>query len=300
MNMDRFVLSGVKMKTTYLKLVLVFLISSIFLSGCWMFTVSENTDKNTTDDEELTTLPPPPSDPRFISEWDTGNSNTIQLPLISNGIYNFTVYWDDGDSDIITSYNDPAVTHTYSSQGRYKIIIEGELLGFSFSYGVGDCLKIVKISNWGTLKLGNDGYYFYGCENLTITATDILDCSGITDMRYAFAYCSSLTTVPSMNDWDVSKATTMHFMFFNASKFDQYIGNWNVSSVQDMGSMFCGAGEFNQAIGEWTLSSVFEMRYMFSDASKFDQDIDKWNVSDSVPKDHMFDGCPISPLPSWY
>ena len=90
----------------------------------------------------------------------------------------------------------------------------------------------------GLLQLGNSGNYFDGAANLEITATDIPNLEGTTNLERAFRDCSSLTTVPSMNDWDTSQVTDMSGMFFNANTFNQDIGGWDISSVLDMASMF--------------------------------------------------------------
>ena len=46
----------------------------------------------------------------FISIWNTEliepvgtGPNQIQLPLVSDGIYNFTINWGDGSNNIITA-----------------------------------------------------------------------------------------------------------------------------------------------------------------------------------------------------
>ena len=62
----------------------------------------------------------------FITVWDTtkqgaSNSDQISLPLITDGNYNFTVDWGDGNQDTITSYNQNEVTHTYSNSGMVII-----------------------------------------------------------------------------------------------------------------------------------------------------------------------------------
>ena len=73
-------------------------------------------------------LPVSNADPSaFLSKWDTsylsdGSSanNQIRLPLITSGNYDFLVQWGDGNSDFITLYSDPNVTHTYATVGVYS------------------------------------------------------------------------------------------------------------------------------------------------------------------------------------
>lgn len=227
----------------------------------------------------------------FVSVWDTSlgsADSTIALPLEASGTYNFVVDWGDGTSEEVTSFGDADKSHLYSSNGIYEVTISGVIDGFRFN-DAGDCLKIIEISNWGILKLGNSGYYFYGCENLQISATDILDCSEIINMRAAFNNCTALTIIPSMNNWDVSNVQDMGFMFRN-SHFNQNIGNWDVGSVTTMNSMFYGASSFNQNIGNWDVSNVEYMANMFDGASSFNQYIGGWDVSNVENMANMFDG----------
>ncbi len=228
----------------------------------------------------------------FISKWVTNNSeesnsNQIKLPLVSSGTYKFTVYWGDGTTNTITTWNSSNATHTYSSPGEYTIYISGVINGFSFNNS-GDKLKLTQISKWGPLRLGNTGSYFYGAQNLTITATDVLDLTGTTNLSLMFSNCSSITTIPSINSWNVSNVTNMGFMFYYASQFNSPLNNWNVSNVTNMQSMFYGATNFNQPIGDWNVSNVTNMSNMFSYATAFNQPIGSWNVSKVTTMQRMF------------
>jgi len=202
------------------------------------------------DDEFLI---PKKSDPNaFISVWSTsktssGSSNNyeVKLPLISSGTYNFLVKWGDGYQDTITSWNQAEVTHHYAAQGTYIVSITGMIIGWRFNNG-GDKLKIIEIKQWGCLRLGNNGSYFYGCSNLNLTATDNLNLQGTTNLGGTFAFCENLGCTGNMNGWDVSKVINMSCMFDSASSFNQDISSWNVSSVIDMSNMFRGASSFNQ------------------------------------------------------
>ena len=174
----------------------------------------------------------------FISIWNT--ASTIHLPLESSGTYDFIVDWGDNSYDAITIWNQSAVTHTYTSGGIYTINITGTIVGWRFNNG-GDKSKIIEIQQWGCLQLGNSGSYFYGCENLVLTATDNLNLTGTTNLYRAFYICRNLGNTGNMNGWNVSSVTTMKQMFSIANDFDQPIGNWDVSSVINMSEMFYDA-----------------------------------------------------------
>ena len=197
-----------------------------------------------------------------------------------------------GTTSHITNYDDPAVTHTYTASGIYTLKITGNIKGFKFG-NMSDKLKITNISNWEGLNFGNSGYYFYECSNLTITTSDQPDLRWTTRMDSAFFGCTSITTVPSMQNWDTSGITDMSQMFIKASSFNQDISSWNVSNVTNMKSMFYEASSFNQNIGSWNVGNVTNMDSMFFTASNFNQNISGWNVNNVTVWTDIFVGCPI-------
>ena len=153
-----------------------------------------------------------PSADAFVATWNTANTSTgssatneIKLPLVSGGTYNFTVEWGDGNTDVITAWNQSEVTHTYLSSGVYEIIctpnVVGGLTGWSF-LNTGDRLKILNVSQCGQLTLLNNvsGGYFFGCSNMTWTATDSLKTPGIVNMNNAFLNCSVFNGVLNFSD----------------------------------------------------------------------------------------------------
>lgn len=217
----------------------------------------------------------------------TGADETFTLPLEAAGSYAFSVDWGDSGSDNINAWDAAAKTHTYASAGTYEISITGTLYGFRFN-NTGDKTKIYELKSWGAVRLGNSDGYFQGCSNLTITATDILDLTGTTTFKDIFYNCSSLITVPSMNNWNVSTITSMYAAFYNAPLFNQNISSWNVSSVTTMAMMFSNASAFNQNIGGWNISNVDSAYDMFSYTSAFNQDIGSWDVSSLTALNAMF------------
>jgi len=175
----------------------------------------------------------------FVSIWKTDNTGTsaddeITLPL-TTGPNNFDVFWGDGTVDYGVTQTTP-LTHPYPSAGIYTLRIRGSITGFRFANG-GDKEKILNISQWGVLRIGNLGSQFRGCINLTITATDTLDLTGTTFLSSTFHTCSSLTTIPNFNLWDDSLITSIANIMQNAA-FDGPVPDFN--SVVNANSAFVG------------------------------------------------------------
>ena len=82
-----------------------------------------------------------------------------------------------------------------------------------------------------------------------------------------------------VNIQDTSYITDMSSMFYQASSFNQPIGDWNTSSVTDMFGMFEEASSFNQPVGTWDTSKVTDMACMFYGARSFNQPIGNWDTS---------------------
>jgi surface protein len=264
----------------------------------------------------------------FTSNWDTtqaGSANdTVDLkngsrPLLNGGSYNFKVYWGDGTTDIITSYNQAELTHQYSSTGTYEIRIGGEIIEWYFN-NAGDDDKIINISNWGPLVFDAfQNYVFYGCSNLDIIATDAPTLSG-NSLEQFFLSCPNIGSNGDMYYWDTSNVTNMSRIFEGDTNFNQNVGGWDVSnntnffntfincnnfnnggspsisgwdtsSVTTMYQMFYGCDNFNQPIGSWDTSSVTNMRsmfYIYRRPRAFDQDIGNWDVSNVTDMYQMF------------
>lgn len=224
----------------------------------------------------------------FVSSWKTDNistgssaNNQVKLPLPSTGVYNMTVDWGDGNSNIITVYNQAEVTHTYSSIGTYTIKIKGICQGWSFN-STGDRLKILSISRWGVLQLTPALVnYFQGCANLTLSSvSDVIDLSLATSLTGIFAQCTSLTTINRINEWNTSSITSLSAAFLG-STFNDNVSNWNVSNVTNLSNTF-SCPNFNQNIGAWNVGTVTNFTQTFRNNTAFNQNIGAWNVSNGT------------------
>ena len=217
--------------------------------------------------------------PTFIFDVQTtGVDDTFTLPLEVGGLYNFNVDWGDGQSHDITVWNHADTTHTYATADKYTIRITGTIQGWLFNWS-GSATKVRDISSWGPLVLGNNTAYFAGCDNLTVSATDILSMAGTTDCTYFFYGCAAMTTIPSIDEWDMAAVTTMEAFFYECVIFNQDLSGWDISSCINMADMFYDCELFDGDIGSWNTGNVTDMSWMFVGADVFNQNLNSWDVS---------------------
>ncbi len=104
--------------------------------------------------------------------------------------------------------------------GEIRSLIEREGIKFA---GGGDSLKITQVSQWGEeFRLGSNDQHFWGCRNMRVTATDILNLAGSTTLANSFRECDSLGDIPNIGLWDVSLIENFSLTFLLCLKF---IGN---------------------------------------------------------------------------
>ena len=73
-----------------------------------------------------------------------------------------------------------------------------------------------------------------------------------------------------ISEWDVSRVTDMHSMFWEKLSFNGDLSKWDVSSVTNMSHMFFTAKTFNCDLSKWDVSSVTDMSDMFLNTEAFD------------------------------
>jgi surface protein len=232
----------------------------------------------------------------FVSTWKTNNTSAgsstatqVKLPLISTGTYSFIVDWGDGNSNMITAWNQAQVTHTYSVAGDYIIKINGTCVGWQFN-NLGDRLKIRSVQTWGNFRLGTtEGFYFYGCANLNLSGVaDVLDLTGTTSLFNCFTGCSTLTTINRISEWDTSLVTSLQTMFYLCTNFNQSLNNWNIGNVTSIANIFLQATSFNQPLNNWNTGNVTNMTSVFNGATSFNQPLNNWNLSNVTTISNMF------------
>ena len=161
---------------------------------------------------EVITPPPVDVPDGFKTVWNFESGETLVLPLPALDIatpYNFTVYWGDETSNTITSYNDPDISHTYTTGGTYTVTIVGTCQGWSFDYNSTSSSKLIQVLSWGDPTLFSGFFHlsggFSGANNLT-SLPDGSDGYGtsipafglaVINFGYTFRNCTSLTSIPT-------------------------------------------------------------------------------------------------------
>ncbi|PSR08327.1 MAG: hypothetical protein C7M88_10270, partial [Candidatus Arcticimaribacter sp.] len=134
--------------------------------------------------------PPPSQAPMnfYVTPYNSAGTSTpsgqYKLGLYSTGTYDFTVDWGDGNTDVITSYNQPEVTHDYGTvlpTDNFEITITPNV-AFplqavnSWYFGnrnEGDGVKVRSIDQFGATVFYANQDIFYGCEVLGVFASTI-------------------------------------------------------------------------------------------------------------------------------
>jgi hypothetical protein len=96
----------------------------------------------------------------------TASNQVFELPISDYGSItpDFSVDWDDGTSNTITSSSDVNRIHTFTSPGTYDISLTGTVPSFRVNNSAYRGLYTAVLA-WGTASFRT--LNFYGCSNLT-------------------------------------------------------------------------------------------------------------------------------------
>jgi surface protein len=230
----------------------------------------------------------------FITRWNlaTAGSGPTQLTfgVTTTGTVNYT--WQEvggaGATGSGTFTGSTATITGLPSGATIELSIDPtNFRTFTMNNGT-DKSRLIDVKQWGGVAWTSMQNTFRGCNNLNMTATDIPNLLGVTNMSSMFLGCSILNNPTNINSWNTASVTDMSYMFNSASAFNQNIGSWNTSAVTNMSNMFSNAISFNQNIGSWNTGAVTNMTYMFSNTSAFNQNIGSWNTGVVTNMSAMF------------
>ena len=176
----------------------------------------------------------------------------------------------------------------------FQNVNTGELIevvqngGYTFTenaikYGEGELYKTVNVNVISKTNVQKTGLRF-GYSIFT-EVPEWADFEGIRDMRYMFASCPNLQTIPLINTSNVIDMSDM----FNSCPSLQTIPQLDTSNVRDMNNMFSHCGVL-QTIPLINTSNVIDMSDMFNSCPNL-QTIPPINTSNVTDMSGMFSYC---------
>lgn len=204
---------------------------------------------------------------------------TFELGYNSGGTYTGTIYWGDGNTSTNSFANR---SHTYSTGGTYNIKVAGQISDVNFDNYGGAIYKLIAFG-----KETFNEIRFRNCANLsTSDLKDTLKING-TSLNNLFRDCTSITTIPFINEWDVSSVTSMQHTFNGATSFNDSLSNWDVSNVIGFNFCFAYTSSYNTSLNAWDTSSATFMRGMFG-FSAYNQSLSNFDTSNVTTMREMF------------
>lgn len=153
------------------------------------------------------------------------------------------------------------------------------------------------------VKLGNNAVIYYNLplyeflefkdRNELIKVATLVNESH-TDLSEMFCYCTSLTTINGITEWDTSNVTTMKMMFENCPSLKSLdLSNFDTSNVTTMSWMFSRCTLLTSLdLSNFDTSKVSYMSYMFYNCgSLVSLDLSSFDTSKVSFMDNMFEGC---------
>ena len=213
------------------------------------------------------------------------------LPLISTGTYNFSIDWGDGNSDIITAWDDAATTHTYSTTGQYSVKISGIITGWIFGTGSTEVTKFIEITSIGSLAFeGSALNAFRDATNLTsIDNSAPLETTGVTEFREMYRGCSSLTQIPLM---DATAGDNYQWMFHGCTSLTT-LPDLDFGAPTNIREMFFVTNVLTTLTNTTVdLSNATYFSQLFFDCRELISIPDVWlNTASATTINGMFRGC---------
>ncbi len=209
------------------------------------------------------------------------NGGTVTLDL--SGWKDIVVDWGDGNK-VTLDEGVVKAEHTYADENEYTVTAAGIVKNGNVSQTIRG-YNITEIVNWD-----NGMFRSPSTMNLSLlrTVPNRIP-EKWTSLDELFQFLSVLND-PNIQEWDVSRITSMCKTFSGCAKLNLDFSKWNVSRVTDMSWMFQACYEFvGNGLDKWDVSKVNDMSYMFSSCNALDGDkLVNWKTGSLVNASSMF------------
>jgi len=205
----------------------------------------------------------PPDLDSMILLITSHTDNTFRIDL-QNAATNITVDWGDSTSDVITTYNQAELDHTYPDPStQYTVTISGQFGGTRFI--TNDTSRVNEIQQWGTTAWTNASFAFQSASTLSITATDYPNVSAVTTFQEMFGY-SGIPSIDTTN-WDTSSGQSFNGMLSGCTSLvTANVTNLVQASATILTQLFDGSNNASlviTGINTWVPTNVYTCYRMF-------------------------------------
>lgn len=209
------------------------------------------------------------------------SGGTVTLDL--SGWKDIVVDWGDGNK-VTLDEGVVKAEHTYADENEYTVTAAGIVKNGNVSQTIRG-YNITEIVNW-------DNGMFRSPSTLNLSLLRTVPNripEKWTSLDELFQFLSVLND-PNIQEWDVSRITSMCKTFSGCAKLNLDFSKWDVSRVTDMSWMFQACYEFvGNGLDKWDVSKVNDMSYMFSSCKALDGDkLVNWKTGSLVNASSMF------------
>ena len=199
--------------------------------------------------------------------------------------------------DLTAAYNAASAVPWHNERESVRVVTFADAFQpVSVAHWFFECKNLQRIENIGNLKTSDVTdmrFMFHCCESLTALDVSGFDTSKVTNMCAMFQFCGKLTEL-DVSRFDTSNVTDMNAMFSVCESLTALdVSRFNTSKVTDMGVMFqrCSALTALDVSG-FDTSNVTNMSYMFSTCPKLEAlDVSRFNTSKVTNMYAMFVSC---------
>ena len=230
----------------------------------------------------------------FITRWDLskpgGAATTLTFYVATAGTVSYTWQQVGGAASGSGTFSGSTLTIT-GLPANATIDLSIDPVNFqriNISYGT-DRQRLTEIKQWGSVAWSSMEYAFWGCLNMTLTATDTPNFAAVTNMSGMFYDCRAFNQ--SVDNFNTAAVTDMSYMFGGCLVFNQSVSNFNTAAVTNMNGMFTLCHAFNQPVSNFNTTKVTDMSYMFNKCYIFNQSVSNFNTAAVADMSYMFGDC---------
>lgn len=144
-----------------------------------------------------------------------------------------------------------------------------------------------------TEKVTNMRYMFYNCSSLTSLDVTHFNTAKVTDMSHMFSSCKSLTSLDVIH-FNTAKVTYMNEMFFDCKSLTSLdVTHFNTANVTDMYGTFSGCTALTSLdVRNFNTTKVTDMSYMFAHCKALTSlYLTNFNTANVTNMGYMFYNC---------